>query len=179
LTLIDLGGLFFRWIHLLAAITAVGGTIFMRFALIPAASTVLSAEQHGALREAIRVRWSKVVMSAIGLLLISGFINLFRVLSGSIPSPSQGLYHMLFGMKFLLALAIFFIASALAGRSEATRRFRDNARTWLTVNAVLAVILVCISGGLRQLRDVPARPTSTGSAQSVPFAATGQALDRG
>jgi hypothetical protein len=63
----------------------------------------------------------------------------------------------LFGIKFLLALAIFFLASVLTGHSARTQKFRDNRRLWLTVNLVLAVLVVCISGILRK-SDPPKKP---------------------
>ena len=64
-----------RWIHILAAVTAVGGMLFMRFVLMPAASQALTDEQHVALRERVMARWGKIVGLSIGLLLITGFYN--------------------------------------------------------------------------------------------------------
>lgn len=153
--------LIFRWMHILAAITAVGGTIFMRTSLLPAAET-LPEEEHRKLREQVRSRWSKLVMMSIGFLLISGIYNIMVIVQSKQPLPK--FYHPLFGIKFLLALGIFFLASALVGRSPAMQRFRDNAKTWSTVNVLLAVVLVCISGTLRIGRDqaaksLPQQPT--------------------
>jgi uncharacterized membrane protein len=137
-----------RWMHILAAITAVGGTIFMRLALLPSVA-ILPDDQRKALHEQVRSRWVKFVMGAILFLLVSGFYNFFRRLNAGIPPDAKGLYHGLFGVKFLLALVIFFLASALTGRAAALARFRQNARFWLSVNLALAVIVVCISGVLR------------------------------
>jgi hypothetical protein len=64
-------------------------------------------------------------------------------------------YHPLFGIKFLLALAIFFLASMLAGRSQGTQKFRDHAARWLTVSLVLATLVVAISGILRSTHVAP------------------------
>jgi hypothetical protein len=52
-------------------------------------------------------------------------------------------------------LGIFFIASALVGRSAGTAGIRQNARKWLAVNFFLALIIIAISGFLR-MRRVPA-----------------------
>lgn len=144
----------FRWLHLLAAITAVGGTIFMRMALAPAVESltggVLTADQRKSLHEAVRSRWVKFIMAAILFLIVSGVYNFVaRIRSPAFDPQYKGLYHGLFGTKVLLALVIFFLASALTGRSEALARIRENAKFWLTVNAVLAVLVVCISGVLR------------------------------
>jgi uncharacterized membrane protein len=137
-----------RWVHLLAAITAVGGTIFMRMALVPSLA-VLSEDERKALHEQVRSRWVKFVMAAILFLLLSGFYNFFRRINVGVDADFKRLYNMLFGIKFLLALVIFFVASALTGRAAALERFRKNAKFWLSVNVVLAVAVVCISGVLR------------------------------
>jgi uncharacterized membrane protein len=143
----------FRWMHILAAITAVGGAIFMRLALLPAAATLPEAERKK-LEEAVRSRWVKWIMAAILFLLVSGFYN-FITMTMRYKLPS--LYQGLFGVKFLLALAIFFLASVLSGRSEMGQRFRRNARTWLTLNVALAVALVCISGVMKTMDHGPAK----------------------
>ena len=151
---IDLLGLLFRWLHILPAIAAVGGTMFMRFALLPSVQGLPDETRRG-LHEAVRSRWAKVVMASIALLLLSGLYNIAIIESQKkVPEDEQGMYRALFGIKFLLALVIFFIASALVGRSQAFDKIRQNARFWLTLNLVLAVILVCISGALRLTRDI-------------------------
>ena len=151
---IDLVGLAFRWLHILPAIAAVGGAMFMRFALLPSMPTLPDETRRG-FHEAIRSRWAKVVMASIGLLLISGLYNIAIIESQKkIPEDEQGMYRALFGIKFLLALVIFFISSAMVGRSQAFDKIRQNARFWLTLNVVLAVVLVCISGALRLTRDI-------------------------
>jgi uncharacterized membrane protein len=146
-----------RWMHILAAITAVGGTIFMRMALAPSVG-ILPDEQRKALHEQVRSRWVKFVMGAILFLIVSGLYNFFRRLNAGIPADYKMLYHGLFGIKFLLALVIFFLASALTGRAAALARFRQNAKFWLSVNLTLAVIVVCISGVLRFVPEYAAVP---------------------
>lgn len=138
----------FRWMHLLAAITAVGGTFFMRWALLPTVRQLPQAEQQ-TIHDGIRARWAMPIHASIGFLILSGLYNfVFR----SLPQhQGDGLYHGLFGVKFLLALAIFFIAEMLVGRSPAAQRFRQNRAAWLNVNVALAIAVVCISGVLRFL----------------------------
>ena len=146
----------FRWMHILAAITAVGGTIFMRVALLPSQS-VLSEESSEALREALRSHWAKVVHGCVLFLLVSGIFNIATIVN---KYDVKGPYHPLFGVKFLLALAIFGIASVLVGRSPLAVRMRRNARFWLSVNMALAITLVCISVVLKVLPHVPKVETS-------------------
>jgi uncharacterized membrane protein len=159
---IDYVSVLFRWMHILPAIIAVGGTIFMWAALHPAVSE-LPESQRPALRESIRSRWAKWVMGSILFLLVSGFYNFFTLVHRyDLPK----VYQMLFGIKFLLALAIFTLASFLTGRTAVAQRIRANAGPWLTLNVVLAVLLVCISGVMRNL-TMNAPPKSTASAASV------------
>src|SRR5487761_1143843 len=136
---LDWLAIIFRWMHILAAITAVGGTIFMRAALAPSLA-VLTDDQRQALHEQVRSRWVKFVMGAILFLLLSGFYNFFRRSNAGFDADYKRLYNILFGIKFLLALVIFFVASALTGRAAALVRFRQNAKLWLSVNVALAVI---------------------------------------
>ena len=138
-----------RWLHIFSVIAAVGGLLFLRLVLIPAAKTSLSEEQHGSLFEAVIRRWRVIVMLSITLLVISGFYNFF---SSGLPKGAEvPLYHPLFGIKFLLALTVFFLASALLGRSEIFAPFRANPGKWISLNILLAALVVMISGILRNL----------------------------
>lgn len=139
-----------RWLHLAAAITAIGGAAFMRLALIPAARESLTDESHRKLREALRVRWSKVVMACIGVLLLTGGYN-FVVLA--LPPKVDAIpYHPIFGLKFFAALGVFFIASALVGRSPGLESMRAQRARWLSWLLVLAGAVVLLSGVLMQIR---------------------------
>ncbi len=146
-----------RWMHILAAITAVGGTIFARLALVPSLS-VLSEDARGKLHEAVRQHWGRPVQISISFLLISGIVNIVLIEKTYFVSQVP-YYHIVFGIKFVLAFAVFFLASALTGQGKATQRFRDNRRYWLTVNMVLAVTIVCLSGVLRKT-ELPRKPLS-------------------
>ena len=67
----------------------------------------------------------------------------------------QTSYHALFGAKFLLALVIFYFASALVGRGQGTQWIRNARATWLSVTLGLALAVVMISGWMRQLHTGP------------------------
>ncbi len=165
----DLFGILMRWIHMLAAITAVGGLIFMRLALLPAVAT-LPETSRPEFHEAVRSRWARPVQLSIMFLLLSGIFNIISLENqydlGKVPP-----YRLLFGIKFLLALPVFFIASLLTGRSNFGQRFRNNRKLWLNVNIVLAVIIVCLSGVLRKANP-PRKPFRTAHA----MATTGKSL---
>ncbi|MCH7592824.1 MAG: hypothetical protein IH989_08605 [Planctomycetes bacterium] len=147
---IDLLTLASRWAHISAAIVAIGGAAFQLLALRPASESVLDAEEHARLRDAIRVRWSRIVFGCIFVLLLTGFANFyFLVLAPKIPPKP---YHWFFGPKVLLAFFVFFIASALAGRSPGLARMRAKSSTWLALLIVLGAAIVLVSGLLSQIR---------------------------
>lgn len=150
--------LLMRWMHILSAIALMGGTIFMRFALHPALSAV-EQKQQDALKTAVRRHWAKWVMATSGFLLLSGIVNIVMFSKAKEIVPP---YHAVVGVKMLLALAIFFIASLLVGRSANADKFRQKAVLWMNVNLALAVVVVCIGGFLRTLHRPDAgddRPT--------------------
>ena len=140
-----------RFIHVAAAIVMVGGTVFMRFILMPAAAELPQAE-HDQLRQRLLARWKRVVHAGIALLLLSGGYNFMR----AIPNhKGDGLYHGLVGTKILLAFAVFFIASALIGRSAAFEKMRQNRAKWLAVIVLLATMIVGLSGFVKVRGIVP------------------------
>lgn len=131
-----------RIIHVGTAIVMVGGTVFMRCVLMPAASQLPEAE-HDQLRLRLIPRWKRVVHGGIALLLLSGFYNYMQ----AIPKHrGDGLYHAVLGTKILLALGVFFLASALVGRSSAFEKLRQNKAKWLGVILALATVIVAMSG---------------------------------
>ncbi len=152
-----------RLMHVLAVITAVGGMVFIRFALLPAMNT-LGDEQRRSLHEAIRARWSRLVQLSILFLLVSGLINFIMFVRAAKAWPQEWhdtyytAYQMLFGIKFLLALAVFALASILSGRSAGTQKIRDNLRFWLNVNLAMALAIILLSGVMRLTHVGPTDP---------------------
>ena len=145
-----------RWTHIGTAIVLVGGTFFLRFVLAPAAAQ-LSDSEHTKLKELVMKTWKKFVHAGIALFLVSGFYNFIVV---QIPQHrGDKLYHALMGIKILLALAIFFFASALVGRSKSFEGMRKNAKFWQLVLIILAAVVVAISGYLK-VRGGPPLPVS-------------------
>jgi uncharacterized membrane protein len=156
--------LLLRWAHILAAIVAMGGLVFARFALLPALSEV-DAAARDRIHDAIRRRWLPWVIGAITLLLASGLAN-FVLFDGRVRAEGWDggawmratRYHALFGAKFLLALVAFYFASALVGRGAGTQWVRDDRAKWLSVTLGLTVAVVLLSGWMRQLHTGPNTP---------------------
>lgn len=141
-----------RWLHIVGAITAVGGAIFMRAIVMPSAKD-MPADAAQAVRDAFRKRWSMVYGICILTLLATGFYNYLVVTAPQ--HRGQGAYNALIGLKVILAFAVFFVGSALAGRSPAFEGLRRNAPRWLIINVGLALIVVAIATVLKFIPTVP------------------------
>ena len=151
-----------RVLHIVAAATLLGGAVFQRFALLPSAAA-LPNDAHDQLRAELRPRLAKLVMMSTGMLLVSGLSSFVMNVIGYQFDKTQSLgklYHMLFGVKFMLALVVFFIASLLSGRSEAAQKVRANAKFWLNVNLLLALVIIVL-GGLMRFADRTPKSNAT------------------
>lgn len=137
-----------RWLHIASVLTVVGGSIFICLVLYPAIRTALDDTVRESLRAQVLRRWARVVHVAITLIIISGIYNTVVVFP---QHPGQPLYHALYGVKVILALVVFFIATAVLGRSPAFASLRRRGRLWITLNVVLALIVVLISNVLKNL----------------------------
>lgn len=132
-----------RWIHVGTVIVLVGGLVFLRFVLGPAAAQ-LPDDAHARLRELVLAKWKRFVHGGIALLLVSGFYNYLIVMAPL--HKGDKLYHALMGTKILVALVIFFLSSAMVGRSKAFAGMRANPKLWQGVILALAVVVIGISG---------------------------------
>ena len=145
-----------RYMHILGAIALMGGTIFMRFALRPVVVT-LPPDTKTTIHEQVRSRWSKFVMLTTLLILVSGITNL--ALAGRFEyEPIFGMpkgYHILVGVKFLLALPIFFIAALMTGRTNLAKKIQNNAEFWMNLNLTLALVMVLMGGLLKFVQRKP------------------------
>jgi uncharacterized membrane protein len=159
--------LILRYMHILGAIALMGGTIFMRFGLSPTLVQLPDAER-AKLHEQVRSFWAKFIHISIALLLISGITNLGLAAKYDFHGWP---YSMVGGIKMLLALPIFAIASLLAGRGNAAKKIQANPRLWLNINLALALSMVLIGGVLRFVpRDLKSAPpaATTPAAPSEP-----------
>ncbi len=140
-----------RWLHITGALLLGGGMLFWCCALRKPAEA-LAGEAGTSFGQGVRSAFSKIVMLAALMLLASGLIN-FIVNNRTLNPEIKTLYHALFGIKFLLGLAIIFLASVLSGRSAAFDKLRANSKTWLSLTATLVLAVVLISNVMRNARD--------------------------
>lgn len=135
-----------RWMHILAAIGLVGGSFFLRFVLVPAAGSVLDPDTHANLREQVRKRWSMVVNIGMLMFIVSGFYNYLMVTR--FEHPDEPTYHMLFGIKFLLAMVVFFLAALLTSRKQ---RLAAKSPMWMGVMLTVALTVILIAGYMKMM----------------------------
>jgi uncharacterized membrane protein len=141
-----------RWLHILSATLAVGVPIYIWLVQMPALAS-LDEENRTRLREAIAKKWRILVYFAIAVFLATGLYNyLYVARHKEFADDARKLYNALFGVKFLLALGLFFVLSALAGRSAALEYFRKNASTWIMVAVLLGLAIIGISGYMRFMK---------------------------
>jgi uncharacterized membrane protein len=138
-----------RYMHILGAVTMFGATIFMRFALVPTVGE-LPSDTQTQFHDNLRKRWSRYVILATSLLLISGIANMGLAARQDFSGlANNAMYNMLAGVKLLLALPIFFVAALLTGRTNLAQKIQKNRVFWLNVCLVLGLVMVLMGGFMR------------------------------
>lgn len=134
-----------QWIHLVAAVLAVGGTAFLRLVLLPSFVS-LDQQARGRIMAGVARRFFPILWASIAALLASGLYNV--VLALPVRAP---IYHGILGLKILLALVVFGIALALTLPLPALGPIQRRRPLWLAVNLVLAALVILLSAALRRL----------------------------
>ena len=99
----DALNVFMRWLHISSMATLIGGMIFGRLVMTPAAGG-LSPETRGAFGEKAAAAFRPLVAATITGLLISGIYNI-------ISNPGHSVkYHIILGIKLLLVFHVFAVA---------------------------------------------------------------------
>ena len=139
-------GIFFRWLHVIAACVAVGGLFFMAVVL-PLGLRAIEPAQHKELRVGLRQVFKRVVHSAILLLIISGAFNTWR--NWEVYRLNMPLTHAVWGIHLILALVVFGISLAVVAGKEP----RPTHRAWMWVNLVLMILAVAAASTLKSARE--------------------------
>lgn len=137
-----------RWLHISAAVVAVGGTAFIRFVLRPSVEASLSDEARQSLRNTLAPRWTRVVYLSILAIILTGAYNVAHMFP---QHKGQPVYHGLFGLKLLLALILFGIALMLTGRSTSSESVRRQAPHWMLASVLLGLVIILLSVMLKSL----------------------------
>jgi putative copper export protein len=140
--------LILRVLHILGAAIIVGGLIYLRVVVSPQPATGTSDALFGNRR----AKWAMTVGIASLFLLVSGLVN---YISWNRTYELPGGYHALFGVKFLLGIAVMFFAAILAGRTALADRMRHSATTWLNVAIALSLAILIVGAVMRSYPRVP------------------------
>jgi len=135
-----------RWLHIIPVIIMVGGTIFLRLALLPAFASREHTDVGAELRESVRAKWAKWIGISTLLLLVTGFYNAYFK---AVTYELSHLYNGLLLIKMLLAFAVFYFAARLSGRSEKAVKLREREMHWTNILCVLMLTIVLIAGAMK------------------------------
>ena len=141
-----------RVLHILSAVILVGGLFYLRTVLAPAGEISADDRSRTCFGDRRGV-WAKWVGLASAFLIVSGLYNLMTIM-GQAKADGVRLpptYHMLFGIKFLLALLVMFISAILAGKTPLADRFRGQMRKWLNIGWLAALATIVLASILRTL----------------------------
>jgi putative copper export protein len=94
-----------------------------------------------------RGAWAMWVGIASLLLIATGLWNYLQIIQLNEKMASS--YHMLLGIKMLLALVVFFLAAVLAGKSGIAEQLRQKMKLWLGLCLITAVVVVALGSVLR------------------------------
>ena len=125
-----------RWIHIVSMATLIGGLLYGRLVMAPAIAT-LAVDVQESLGTAAATRFRPFVFAAMIGLVGSGLFNLLTT-SGHRP-----IYHMIFGVKMLLALHVFAV-SILIVQPKNPRRVR-----MMTGTVISGLLIVAVAEWLR------------------------------
>ena len=120
-----------RWLHIASMATLIGGMIFGR-AVMSQAAAGLSPDSRESFMDRAAALYRPLSFYAMAGLLISGCYNVLTNL-GHTP-----LYHMLLGIKLLLAMHVFAVA-ILITRPHNKRRARMMAGAAVSGLAIIAI----------------------------------------
>ncbi len=115
---IDAARILLRWVHAVAALFWVGGSLFLYLVQRPAVRA-LPEPVRPVLEKAVRHRFRELVNTAIVVLLVSGVVLTFDRLSS--PAATTA-YAAVLGAKVVLALVAFYLALELGGGRRLTIR---------------------------------------------------------
>ncbi len=146
-----------RWLHIIPAAIAIGGTIFIRFVL-PAATGSLPDDQAREVFLRARRVFKIMLHASILFLIVSGVINSIRFYPAYVQHRplAIGLWH----THMFLALIVFVISFwSLAGKAPPASH-----RAAGMVNVILLLILVAVSSTLQYVRQMPVSDATSTSA---------------
>jgi putative copper export protein len=127
-----------RWLHFTSMATLVGGILFARLVMTSSLGS-LAPDAREKFGERAAAAYRPLVLAAIVGLVVSGTYNLLTN-PGHTPK-----YHMLIGIKFMLALHVFAVALLI------TKPNNPKRARMMTGTLVSGLIILAISAYLRRI----------------------------
>lgn len=156
-----------RWAHIVSAVFTLGGFVFIPFVLLPVVSAQLAESERGSFRDAVMKRWKPFFHPFILLFLLSGFYNYMAVTAPL--HQGQALYHALFGIKFLLAIAFFGLAIVATSTMAWSEKMRARSGIWVLL-VLTGLSIVLIAGFLKTM------PAAEDPGTAAPVETTGEVI---
>lgn len=133
------------WLHIVAAVLAVGGVAFLRLILMPVVAKE-GCEHAPALSGKVRGKFRKLIWHSIALLTVTGFVMLWLMVRSNENGASHwkalsAVSRHLLEAKILIALVLFAIALILTLPAEPSDSLKRRAPTLLLANFVLGVVI--------------------------------------
>jgi hypothetical protein len=142
-----------RVLHILGAVVLVGGVFYLRMIVAPRLRHSDADAGSDPWFAGRRATWAMWVGIATLVMIVTGLWNYWQIIRQHEPMAAS--YHMLLGLKILLALVVFFLAAVLAGKSPVAEQLRQNFKFWLTLCLVAGVLIVLLAGVLRSYPHIP------------------------
>ena len=101
----DIFSLFVLWIHVIAAVTWVGGNLILAMVIVPHFRQSLPPVQRIKLLMQIGKRFEPVVWGCIGVLFFTGIVNIFFSVDITSPSPISDAFM----RTLLIKIGLFFV----------------------------------------------------------------------
>jgi len=140
--------LFVRWVHVLAAMTWIGGMLFIALVLVPTARTLGDATIRARLVRDSGRRFRAVAWTALAVLVVTGLLNLwlYPVL---LTSPRFHAKLGLVGLALILSAFHDFVLGPRAGLPDADPSARIRASWIARFNVLVALAIVLLGLSLR------------------------------
>lgn len=139
--------LFVRVLHVAATCTSLGGLVYARAVMLPAASRLPPGERDLVLSASIlRFAWIKWI--GVAVVAITGIIQMSATLA-TIAGDARMTYLACFALKMLGAIGLFTITFLLAMPAGALRRMQTRRALWSTVNIACALVILVGAAAMR------------------------------
>jgi uncharacterized membrane protein len=138
--------LFIRWVHVLSAVTWVGGMLFIALVLVPAARALGDATIRARVIQDTGRRFRAVAWTALAVLVLTGLLNLWFE-PFLLRSPRLHAKLGLVGLALILSAFHDFVLGPRAGvpGADVSARLRASWVARLNVLVALAIVLLGLS----------------------------------